>query len=394
MISVSEAKEIIKLNSKAMPPKVLSLKDAMGLTLASDVFAAFDMPAFPQSAMDGYAFLYSEWKANQRLEIEGESAAGSQDAVTLAPGKAIRIFTGAPVPEGADTVIMQEKVKIENGYIIIDDEGLSLGKNVRPKGSEIKKGELALEKDSTLTPAAIGFLAGIGVTEVEVFPKPHISIIVTGNELQQPGVDLKYGEIYESNGITLESAFQNLHINNIQIYRIADDLDLLITTLSEALVQSDMVLFTGGISVGDYDFVLRTCIDCGVEKQFHKVAQKPGKPLYFGTKNHQLIFGLPGNPSAVLTCFYEYVLLALSIQTNKNVQLSSIQVPISEAFNKTAALTHFLKAFYDGKTVRALNAQESYRLSSFAKANCLLQLEPEKMDYKIGDMVEIHLLPS
>lgn len=394
MISVKEAKEIIKSSTRVLKPQLLSLENAVGNTLANDVIAPFHIPAFPQSAMDGYAFSFEQWKENSKLQIEGESAAGSQKEIQLAKGKAIRIFTGAPVPHGADTVVMQEKVKIENNFLLLEDENISIGKNVRPEGSEIQKGELALEKNSILSPAAIGFLAGIGVSEVEVFPNPRISIIVTGNELQPAGKTLAYGEVYESNGITLATALQHLNINAIQTYRVADDLNLLIAILSEALQKSDMVLFTGGISAGDYDFVLEACNRCGVQKGFHKVAQKPGKPLYFGKKDHQLIFGLPGNPSAVLTCFYEYVLLALSIQTNKSLELSSLEVTLSEAFNKTAALTHFLKAYYDGHSVKALNAQESYRLSSFAKANCLLKLEPEKMDSSIGDIVEIHLLPK
>ena len=250
-----------------------------------------------------------------------------------------------------------------------------------------------MEKGSFLSPAAIGFLAGIGVTEVKVFPNPSISIIVTGKELQQPGKPLDYGQVYESNSFTLTSALHHLHIDAIKIFRADDNLEILTGILEEALQQSDMVLLTGGISAGDYDFVLQSAANCGVTKLFHKIKQRPGKPLYFGKKENKLVFGLPGNPSSVLTCFYEYVLPALEILTKRKISLQTIQAPLFKPFRKTARLTHFLKGFYNGTTVSVLDAQESYRLSSFAKANCLVKINEEVMECKEGEIVEVHLLP-
>ena len=175
MISVSEAKKIISENVSSLEPVTLPLQESAGLILAEDVYASMDIPAFPQSSMDGYAFSFEGWKKHKKLKIAGEVAAGSNETFTLDPENAVRIFTGAAVPAGADTVIMQEKVQVENGELKIEDETLQQGNNVRLKGSEIKAGELALGKESVLSPAAIGFLAGIGITEVKVYPNPSIS---------------------------------------------------------------------------------------------------------------------------------------------------------------------------------------------------------------------------
>ncbi len=392
MVSVAEAKHIISTNVTALNPVTLLLLQARGKVLAADVFATVDIPAFPQSSMDGYAFAFDDLQ--KELIIEGEMAAGSSSAVEVAAGKAIRIFTGAPVPAGTDTVVMQEKVKTANGRLIIEDEQLQRNSNVRPIGSEIKAGELALPKGSLLTAAAIGFLAGIGITEVSVIPDPVISIILTGNELQEPGKTLSYGQVYESNSFGLTAALESLHLRVHKIYKAEDDLQELIAVLQQALNESDLVLLTGGVSVGDYDFVLQAANTCGVVQQFHKIKQRPGKPLYFGTKNEKIIFGLPGNPSSVLTCFYEYVTEALSLQTKRPLQLKTMQTVLAAACKKAPGLTHFQKAYYNGETVLPLAAQESYKLNSFATANCLLMLDGEKEKYEANDPVTIHLLPE
>jgi molybdopterin molybdotransferase len=186
---------------------------------------------------------------------------------------------------------------------------------------------------------------------------------------------------------------EQLHINDVEVLYASDKPEIVTSTLEKALQKSDVVLSTGGISVGDYDFVLQAATKCGVEKLFHKVKQRPGKPLYFGKKNNKLIFGLPGNPSSVLTCFYQYVIPALEKLSNKNPVLKIIRAPLSKPFQKTALLTHFLKGIYDGNTVTPLDAQESYRLSSFATANCLIQVDEEITACNEGEYVKVYLLP-
>lgn len=393
MISVSEAKNIIQNNIEPLRPVIVSLEQAAGSALAEDIFAAVDIPAFPQSSMDGYAFSYDSYISKKKLEIAGKVPAGADVNFGNLAGKAIRIFTGAPVPEGADTVVMQEKTSVENNQLIILDEKLIKGNNVRPKGAEIAAGALGLQQETFLSPAAIGFLAGIGVARLKVYPKPSVTVIITGKELQQPGQPLKAAQVYESNSFAVKAALQQLLISEIKILWVDDEINLLQKTLEKALQTSDIVLLTGGISVGDYDFVLRAAELCGVEKMFHKIKQRPGKPLYFGKKGRKVVFGLPGNPSSVLTCFYEYVIAAIERLTMLKNIIATEQVLLKEAYDKRTGLTHFLKGKKESNFVHALDAQESYRLSSFANANCLICLPEDKEEFKEGDLVEVHILP-
>jgi molybdopterin molybdotransferase len=287
---------------------------------------------------------------------------------------------------------MQEKTVFENGELRVLDKLLKQGGNVRNKGAEIKLGSLAMEKGSVLIPGAVGFLAGIGLTEVSVYPRPSISIIVTGRELQKPGNELHFGQVYESNSYSLRAALQQTQITDVKVFDSDDELGILKSVLEKALESSDVVLLTGGVSVGDYDFVLEACALCGVEKLFHKVKQKPGKPLFFGKKHAKLIFGLPGNPSSVLTCFYEYVLPALEAMSCGKSRTKIVQAPLTGSYSKTSGLTHFLKGHYENGHVSPLSAQESFRLSSFARANCLICLDEDRTEYKDGEVVEVHLL--
>lgn len=394
MISVAEAKKIIRENTAALTPQKLLLQQAAGLVLAEDVFAVTTVPGFPQSSMDGYAILYESWEANKKLLITGVVAAGHNNNTRLLPGNAVRIFTGAPVPAGADTVVMQEKTTVTDNELTIDDNCLEPGANIRAEGAEIKTGELALTKNSLLTPAAIGFLTAIGITEVLVYPNPAISIIITGDELQQPGKILQYGQVYESNSGSLKAALQQLYIFNVRLHWVKDNLQMLTETMKQAMQESDVIFLTGGISVGDFDFVLQASINNGVQKLFHKIKQRPAKPLYFGKKDNIYVFGLPGNPASVLVSFYEYAVPALGAMTKRNHHLQRLKVPLEQAFKKPAGLTHFLKGWYDGKTVAVQDGQESYRLGSFARCNCLIQVDEDTTTCAVGELMEIHLLPS
>ncbi len=328
MISVTEAKAIIKQTITALPSIQLSLPEAAHHTLAQDVFATIDIPAFEQSSMDGYAIRFAD-KASL-LKIKGIMAAGTTEGFLINSGEAARIFTGAPLPGGADTVVMQEKASVLNNTITIQDDSLRQGSNVRNKGAEVKAGHLSMQGGTYLSPAAIGFLAGIGMTKVAVYPLPSVTIIVTGKELQTPGNALTYGQVYESNSYSLRAALQLAGIKKIEVVQADDDITVLKNILADALMNSDVVLLTGGVSVGDYDFVIEATKLCGIQQHFHKVKQRPGKPLYFGTKGMKPVFGLPGNPSSVLSCFYNYVLPALEGLSNKN---SSIQI-VSASLNK------------------------------------------------------------
>lgn len=251
-----------------------------------------------------------------------------------------------------------------------------------------------MQKGSKLSPAAIGFLAGIGEKEVPVYPAPKVGIIVTGKELQQPGNVLSFGQVYESNSYSLSAALKLAQIREINLYTADDDLEELAAVLETALQHNDLVLLTGGVSVGDYDFVLRAATLSGISQVFHKVKQKPGKPLYFGKRGEQLIFGLPGNPSSVLSCFYQYVLPAVEKLMNCESSLKTTMAELSHDYRKPAGLSHFIKAWFENGKVTPLNAQESFRMSSFAVANCMIELEEEETLVVAGSRVKVYLFPG
>lgn len=392
MISVDEAKR--KVRDTAFHTKVgrIQLEKARDLVLAEDIHAPCAIPAFAQSSMDGYALRLEDLPA--QLSIVGEIAAGNNQQQVLHPGETIRIFTGAPLPVGADTVVMQEKVAVVNGKMRIPDIQPLKGEHVRQRGSEIKQGEVALKKGTRLTVPAIGFLAGIGIDEVLVFLPPKIGIILTGDELQQPGKELAFGQVYESNSFTLKAALASLAIHEVTSYYAEDNLEGLTAVLKKALTDQDIVLLTGGVSVGDYDFVLKAAAACGINQVFHKVKQKPGKPLYFGHTSDRLVFGLPGNPSSVLNCFYQYVFPKLEEILHRLPAIRVKKAILQNGYRKPLGLTHFIKGFVNEQhEVTALFGQESYRMRSFAVANCLIRLEEDCQEAHIGQEVNVQLLP-
>ena len=394
MISVAEAKQIIQANTSSLPPVKLSLERSVGHVLAKDILSPVNIPSFDQSSMDGYALNFRDWQLKKSLVIEGMIPAGSAKRFELKEGFAMRIFTGAPLPRHADTVVMQEKVRIDRDQLIIDDENLRVGMNVRPIGMEIGQKDLVLAAGSFLNPAAIGLIASIGLAEVYVYPMPQVAIIITGDELQFPGKDLQYGQVYEANSFSIKAALEQQRIQQIKLFYAKDSLDVLTEILKNALLDHDLVFLTGGISVGDFDFVLQATINNEVQALFHRIKQRPAKPLYFGKKENKYVFGLPGNPASGLTSFYEYVLPALSILCKQDLNLKSLQVPLSKSFKKPAGLTHFLKGFFNGHSAEILDAQESFRLSSFARANCLIKVDEEITESRAGELVEVHLLPN
>ena len=390
MISVDEAKKLISDHISSLKPLLKPLHEAADHVLANDIFAAFDIPAFRQSSMDGYAIIFDDQKKN--LDLVGEMAAGTANKLRISKGQASRIFTGAPLPDGADTVVMQEKTSKKNNTISFEDEQLISGANVRPIGSEIRVGEMAMKKGDCLSPAALAFLAGIGIHEVEVYPMPRVAIILTGNELQQPGLALNFGQVYESNSYSLVAALNKEGISEIEVLTAEDTLLGLTAVFKGALAKNDVVLLTGGVSVGDYDFVLEAAANCGVKQIFHKVKQKPGKPLFFGKKDDQVIFGLPGNPSSVLNCYYNYVVPAIKLLSNKENSIKTVTAELTHNHKKNKGLTHFLKGNYKDGKATPLWAQESYRLSSFAQANCLIQMKEMQEDFLAGEMVKVILI--
>lgn len=386
MIKVEEAIAIIEANSAKMPSKRISVNKALGYVLAEKVISPIHMPPFRQSAMDGYAFTHS---IRHQYDIVGTSQAGDHSNIKLKSTEAIRIFTGAFVPDNADTVVMQEHVMANKNSILIATMP-EKNANVRLKGEQIGKDDVVFEADTLLTPAAIGFLACLGITEVEVYKKPKAAILVTGNELVQPGEKLKKGKIFESNSVMLEAALQTIGIQKTKIYRVKDNLKATKKALKSLLNKYDIILISGGISVGDYDFVKEALLQNDVTELFYKINQKPGKPMFFGSKNETLVFALPGNPASSLTNFYVYAAPAVK----KRMGFSEIYRPkvvrkLNSDIKNNSGKTLFLKAKYDETSVTVLEGQSSAMLNTFAVANSLLIVPENVESYQKDQLVTL-----
>lgn len=389
MIAIDEAFSILSKTIFTLPQATISLENALRYVTAETILSPINMPPFRQSNMDGFALsLHHELT----YEIVGEIKAGDSKPIQLQPGQAVKIFTGAAVPDTAQAVIQIEKVSV-NGNQLFLQESVLPETNIRPLGSQIKKNEIALEKGTILTPAAIGFLAGLGFTAVKVYQKPTVGIVITGNELIPAGQPLAYGQVYESNAIMLQTALMETHYNQVQVYQVDDHFDNTKSILEKAIQAHDVVLVSGGISVGDYDFVGQALQSLDVETLFYKVNQKPGKPLMAGNLNDTIIFALPGNPAASLTCFYVYVKPTLEqLSGIKTDYQTTIQKPLAHDYLVNNSRSQFLKAILSDDVVTILSHQDSSMLDSFALANALVSVPNGNYDLRQGDKVAVYLL--
>jgi molybdopterin molybdotransferase len=387
MISVDEARKLIADKCKRLQPEYIPLVKAVGYVLAEDIYCTVDTPPFDQAAVDGYAFSFAGWDKNQPLTIDGQIQAGSSAGHPIPQQHAVKIFTGAPIPPGTDTVVMVEKTERTDDTVLINDPQIIRGANVRLKGSQTRIGEKALSAGHNMNPASVSFLASLGIGSVNVYARPKVRIIVTGNELVPPGVPLKDGKIYESNSAGLIAALKVAGIKPLSV-EVIDDQESAIMHAINRSSDANILILTGGASVGDYDFVPSALTKCGVLKIFHKVKQKPGKPLFFGMEDDLLAFGLPGNPAAVLTCFYEYILPVIAVMSGIKPFEKTTAV-LENGARKKGGLTYFLKGRYTDGRVTILESQESYLMNSFAHANCLIELEEDREAYDAGETVKI-----
>ncbi|MGY5354816.1 molybdopterin molybdotransferase MoeA [Wenyingzhuangia sp. IMCC45467] len=391
LISITEAMSLVNNHTQTLPPTKVLLSEALDLFLAEDVFSPINMPPFNQSAMDGYAVLFDEKHQNNFVLVD-EIKAGDNNRKNLNIGEAVRIFTGAATPINANAVIMQENTSVKNGVLSIDDL-LTNYKNIRLEGEQIKQHQIALKKGEKLNPAAIGFLATLGITKVTVYPKPKISIVVTGNELIAPGTALEFGQIYESNAIMLQTALAKKGFTNVTLHKVKDDYNATKNTLKTAINNNDLVLISGGISVGDYDFVGKALLELNTKQIFYKIKQKPGKPLFFGKNKNTVVFALPGNPASALTCYYIYIESALQkMIANPNYGKQTVPLTLENEYIKKGTRGEFLKAKVTGNNVTILGSQSSAMLNSFAQANALIYLEDDVRMVKKGEKVNTYII--
>ena len=387
MVQIEEALKIIRDQQVQVKSEIRALSDCLGYSLSKEISAPFDMPTFDNSAMDGYALC----GISREFKIIGEVAAGDESRIRLREGEAARIFTGAKVPENSSAVIMQEKTTVSGNKLFLEQPPKQ-GQSIRKKGEELKKGEVVFEKGYTITPAGIGMIGSLGIAMVEVFKKPVIHLITTGNELVKPGALKKEGQIYESNSYALRSACEDFGFSCKEKKQIQDDLEAIKSGIKDSLETSDILIPSGGISVGEYDFVKQALEENGVEEQFYKVFQKPGKPLYFGRKENKFVFALPGNPASSLSCFYIYVLpLLYKLSGSVKKGLNRLNLPIAKDYENKSDRPSFLKADIQNGFVEILDGQGSSMIKSMALGNALVFIDATT-SVKKGEGVDCYLI--
>ena len=374
----------------------LAVRSALGRVLSADVVSSIDVPSHTNSAMDGYALAGSELSAGgeTRLEVIGTSAAGRPFAGEVRSGQCVRIMTGAPMPPGADTVAMQENV-VRDGDIAIVGPGQKVGQHVRQAGEDIAAGTIALAAGTRLMPAEIGILGSLGVGEVRVRRRPRVAFFSTGDELRSVGEPLGEGQIYDSNRYTIFGMLSRLGVDVLDMGVIRDDRDAVEQAFAKAAAEADAIVSSGGVSVGDADYVAETLERTGTVG-FWKVAMKPGRPLAFGRIGEALFFGLPGNPNSVMVTFYQLVQPALQALVGIPNPEPPLTMPAisATALHKKPGRREFQRGVFsrseDGRlVVRKTGHQGSGVLSSMAAANCFIVLPEDSGPVAEGDEVTV-----
>ena len=394
LISIDQALALIQQKIYALPTEVILLNDALNRYLAEDIYAEINLPLFSQSAVDGYAIHSTESIVeNSCFELIGEIRAGQPAEFELKQGQAIRIFTGAKIPQGTTTVARQEMVKSINLNTIQIIENLKLHADIRDVGEEISIGQCLAQKGQVLSVGAIASLSMAGVKQVQVVQYPKIAVVITGDEVAETVEDLQSGKIFDANAPLIQAWFKQRN-QDVQIFHV-DDTEIAVKQLLDDLSKNyQLILTTGGVSVGDYDFIRPVALDLGFEQIFWKVKQKPGKPMFFAElKNPDqsscYLLGLPGNPAAVYVGMQIYVSTLLDALQG---QLSSLQWFSAELSHdlKADARERFLRmsARFDQATlkVQSLSKQQSHMLSNLMQANCIVRI-PAGENVVVGTIV-------
>lgn len=398
LLSLDQAIERLLANVQPVQgDKRIPLVQALGRVLSADVSSPLDLPCFTNSAMDGYALRAGDVHPGATLRVMGSAFAGRPFAGVVGSGECVRIFTGAPLPEGADAVMVQELTEPQGSLVILRSPGpMSPGENVRHQGEELRRGDRLLSAGRILRPADLGLLAVAGCGEVAVVRRLRVAFLATGDELADPGEQLAPGFIYESNRPVLHALLSEMGVEPIDLGRVGDDRDAIREAMRQGAGQADVLITTGGASVGDADHVVDLLRELG-QMEFWKVAIKPGKPFVFGRLGSTPIFGLPGNPVSMMVTFLQLVRPAL-LRIAGAAARRPVRWPVvcRNRLRKSPGRLEFQRGVVDWVDgvpgVAALAGQGSHRLTSMSRADCFIVLPPESAGVEPGEMVEIELL--
>lgn len=404
MIDYAGALEQVILCSYVLPKVNIPMQISLGYVLAVNVKALSPIPRFDASAVDGYvvrtvdlADVNPDGTGEPTpviLKVDGAARAGELPSKNLKAFHACRIFTGAIIPSGGDAVVMQERVQQERGHIEISSV-VRAGENIRRKGEEFTRGGRVFMRGTLITPPVIGMLATLGCSTVRVYRKPRVAIVVTGDEIRRPTRPLSPGEIYDSNSFALSAALQALGILPVLTLRVGDSKAKIRAAFTHAFEKADVVISIGGVSVGEYDFVKEVCKEIGIRTRFWKVAIKPGKPNFFGTKRKKLFFGLPGNPVASLLSFHLLVRPALrKLMGMENEPAVHLSAQLKAGVSKKPGRAEFLRAKLgvnsDGNLcVTPTQGQGSHMMGGLANADCLIHFPKDASELRSDDTVTI-----
>jgi molybdopterin molybdotransferase len=393
LITSDEAMEFVVRAAAPLPSLEVDLDRARGLVLAEDIAADCDCPPFPRSMMDGFAVRLAD--AGRTIPIVGEAPAGSVWPGEVVAGHCVEILTGASCPPGTEAVVPKENVRRSENLVTLP-EVLQPRQNIAPQGSDCRRGQLVLAAGQVITSMAIGVIAAFGRTSVRVTPLPSLAIITTGEELALPGQPLGPAQVRNSNGPMLAAMAGEIGLAPPRQVSAADRLDATLQAL-EASSSADIVVFSGGVSVGTYDFVPRALEQFGAETIFHGVNQKPGKPILFARRARQLIFGLPGNPLACHFCFHRYVAAAIRKMSGRDGRPHAYRGELAQSFQTKGGRVNYLPSFAaaadspSGWRVEVLAGASSADIFRSCRANCYVEL-PAARIYEAGERVAFTLL--
>ena len=397
--SISLAEALDKIQQRIRPVHAcerLPIRQCLGRVNNEAVKSPHNVPPLPNSAMDGYALAIASLDQGTITELEdiGTAFAGTPFDGSCGPGQCVRIMTGALIPDGADAVIMQEQAEIgDTGKVRIDADH-RVGENIRQAGEDIKQGEIVIEAGARLSPADLGVLASLGLGQLQVKRKPVVAFFSTGDELVPVGTPLEPGKIYDSNRYSLYGMLSGMAVDIIDLGVVRDDLDSMREVLIKAATRADLIISTGGVSVGEADFIKPALADLGTT-EFWKIAIKPGRPLTFGQINASIFMGLPGNPVAVMVTFSQFVVPAIHALAGANPRPPALfRARALDQMRKKPGRTEFQRgiATLDDNNqwqVAKTGKQGSGILTSMSRANCFIVLPDDNAGVEPGDEVNI-----
>ena len=397
LIDHHEAVRLVLENTSRLPVEDAQLVVAQGLALAQDLTARFDSPPFDNSAVDGYALRSADAEVGRTFNVVDEAPAGRPAARSVEEGEAIKIFTGGVIPGGADAVVMVENTSGWGEEFELKKAALP-GQNVRRSGEDVREGEVILRSGTEVGAPEIALAATQGYGTLPVYRRPKVVVLSTGTELVEPGTrELAPGEIYDSNSFAVIAQAHEAGAGARRLYAASDDAEVLRGAVKEALESADVVVTSGGVSVGEKDLVKATMLDLGVEQVFWGVKFKPGKPLFFGLREDVSFFGLPGNPVSAMVCFELFVRPALMrMMGREDNKRQRIQVyfeeDIKNHFGRMHAMRVSLERTGRGWLARSVGAQGSGLVSSLTKADALALVGPQSEGVRPGEPVEAIVL--